>query len=298
MRHLQRYLLLILAVVLAGVPAERAWGHPTIFFPGQAFCPPRALAVGTIVMPQHACFSVFLMRTPGSAFLGFVPAGLFSLPLGQVIAVSTSVGARIRARTLLLLPIALPVVFLPVNTIRLEAFQVEDMGGTLGIRLAEDPTTLVPIATPSASQGMSGLSVDSSGISQPPDLQISPPGADIPRDEAAFSGRWSGQWKGQGDSIADEGLPHILAVQQIARNDRFLASERTAVVIFAWGRSSHLEVFPGWLKAEGVFQRGVLLLTLASGAHASYRMGIDGTLDATYDSPDFGVMRAVLSRMK
>jgi hypothetical protein len=298
MRHVHRYLLLILTALLASLPVDGAWGHPITFFPGQAFCPSRTLTVGTIMMPQQQCFSVFLMRTSQRAFLGFVPAGLFSLPLGQVIGVSTSIGARIRARTLLLVPIALPVFFLPVNTIRLEAFQVEDMGGAVGIRLAEDPNTLVPMAPPSAAQGISGLSVSPSGIPVPPDAQISPPDANIPRDEAAFSGRWSGQWKTQGDSVADEGLPHLLTVQQIVRNDRFLTNERTVVVIFAWGRSSHLEVFPGWLRAEGVFQRGVLLLTLASGARASYRMGVDGTLDATYESPDFGIMRAVLSRMK
>jgi hypothetical protein len=297
-RHVHRYLLFILTAVLASLPVGGAWGHPTTFFPGQAFCPSRTLTVGTIIMPRQECFSVFLMRTSQSAFLGFVPAGLFSLPLGQVIGVNTSIGAHIRARTLLLFPIAFPVFFLPVNTIRLEAFQVEDMGGALGIRLSEDPNTLVPMAPPSASQGISGVSANPSGIPVSPDAQISPPGADIPQDEAAFSGRWSGQWKAQGESVADEGLPHILTVQQIVRNDRFLTNERTVVVIFAWGRSTHLEVFPGWLKAQGVFQRGVLLLTLASGARASYRMGVDGTLDATYESPDFGTMRAVLSRMK
>src|ERR1700730_9579742 len=99
MRHVHRYLLLILTALLASLPVDGAWGHPTTFSPGQAFCPSRTLTVGTIMMPQQQCFSVFLMRTSQRAFLGFVPAGLFSLPLGQVIGVSTSIGARIRART-------------------------------------------------------------------------------------------------------------------------------------------------------------------------------------------------------
>jgi hypothetical protein len=45
-------------------------------------------------------------------------------------------------------------------------------------------------------------------------------------------------------------------------------------------------------------ERGILQLTLPGGVRARYRMAVDGTLDGTYESPDFGVMRASLSRMK
>ncbi len=289
-RHFPLVLTLALAVVLDG----QAWGHPIAFFPGQAFCPPRTLIVGTVIIPQQQCVSVFVMRTSQGAFLGFVPAGLFVVPLGQSIGFSTSLGARIRARTLLVLPVALPVFFVPMNVIRLEAFQVEDVGGQLGVRLAGEPHTLVPI-TLSGPSGSGGASIGSSAMAAPGDLLIEPPGRDIPPDEAAFSGRWSGQWKGESTI---EGLPHFLAIEHIVRDDTFLRNERRVAAVFGWGRSSRWDVLPGWLRADGVFQRGVLFLTLSDGAHASYRMSVDGTLDGTYESPDFGVLRAVLSRVR
>ncbi len=296
MRRGQHCAIVALTVLLAILPG-RTWAHPTVFFPGQAFCPSRTLVLGTVTVPQEQCFSLFVMRMPQAAFLGIVPAGLFVVPLGQNVGVATSLGARIRARAVLLLPIAFPLFFVPVNTIRLEAFQVEDMGGQVGVRLAGDPHTLVPIAPLSGSPGPGEMSVGSSSVPVPSDLLIHPPGPEIPRDEAVFSGRWSGRWKGR-ESVVDEGLPHFLAIEQIIRDDRFLKDERRVIAVFGWGRSSRWDMLPGWLRAEGVFQRGILFLTLSNGAHASYRMSIDGTLDATYESPDFGAVRGVLSRLR
>ncbi len=295
-RHLQHCVPLILSVIFAITPLARAWGHPTVFFPGQAFCPPRTLVVGKVIMQPQQCFSILLIRTGQGAFLGFAPAAQFFVPSGQTVGLGTPPGVRMRARILLLLPIAVPVFFVPVNTIRLEAFQVEDLGGTLGVRFVEDPNTLVPIIPSSPPQGPSGLLPDSSGIPLPTDLRVILPGPDIPRDEAAFSGKWVGRWKGRGESMADEGLPHLLAIEQITRDERFLKSERRVVGIFAWGPSLPRGVFPGWLRVSGVFERGILHLTLPGGGHVTYRMGIDGTLDATYESADFGVLRATLSR--
>jgi hypothetical protein len=287
-------LILVLAFILAPIPDVR--GHPTAFFPGQAFCPTRTLVVGTVVMQPQQCFSIFLMRTGQGVFLGFAPAGLFFVPFGQTIGLATPLGVRMRARFLLLLPIAVPVFLVPVNTMRFEPFQVEDLGGSLGVRFVEDPSTLVPITSSSASQGPSGLPGGSSSVPLPTDLRVIPPGPEIPRDEAAFSGRWAGRWRGSGESAIDEGLPHLLVVEEITREERFLTSGRGVVGIFAWGGSSRWGVFPGWSRVRGVFERGVLNLTLPGRGRATYRMGIDGTLDATYESADFGVMRATLSR--
>src|SRR5215467_5428671 len=216
--------IVVLTALLAIMPG-RAWAHPGFFFPGQAFCPSRTLVLRTVVIPQQQCFSLFVMRTPQAAFLGFVPAGLFFVPLGQNIGVATALGARIRARAVLLRPIALPLFFVPVNVMRLVAFQVEDMGGQVGVRLAGDPETLVPIASPAGSSGPAELPTGS-GAPVPDDLLIRPPGPEIPRDEAVFSGRWSGRWKDQRGSIVNEGLPHFLAIEQIIPDNRFLKDER------------------------------------------------------------------------
>jgi hypothetical protein len=293
--HLRQCIVLILGVALVIMPIAEAWGHPTVFFPGQAFCPSRALVIGKVVMPPQQCFAIFLMRTGQGAFLGFAPAGLFFVPFGQTIGLGTPLGVRMRARMLLLLPVAVPIFLVPFNTIRVEEFQVEDLGGTLGVRFVEDPGTLVPI-TSFPSQGPSGLPGDSTSAPLPTDLRVVPPGPGIPRDEAAFSGRWAGRWKGSGESVLDEGLPHLLVVEEIARDERFLTSGTGVIGIFAWGGSSRWGVFPGWSRVRGVFERGVLHLTLPGRGRATYRMAIDGTLDATYESAEFGVMRATLSR--
>jgi hypothetical protein len=294
--HLQRCVPLALGMIIAVTPIAEVWGHPTVFFPGQAFCPPRTLVVGKVIMQPQQCFSIFLMRTGQGAFLGFAPAGLFFVPPGRIVGLGTPLGVRMRSRILLLLPIAVPVFFVPIDTIRLEAFQVEDLGGTFGVRFAEDPSILVPITPSSPAQGPSRLPGDSTGIPLPTDLHVVSPDPDIPRDEAAFSGRWAGRWRGHEESMANEGLPHLLIVEEITRDDRFLTSGRRVAGVFAWGGSSRWGVFPGWSRVSGVFERGILKIMLPGGGRATYRMGIDGTLDATYESADFGVMRATLSR--
>jgi hypothetical protein len=297
MRRAQPFATVALTVLLAILPGP-ARAQPTVFFPGQAFCPSRTLVLGTVTVSPQQCFSLFVMRTQRAAFLGLVPAGLFGVPLGQNIGLATSLGASIMARAMLVLPTAFPFSFVPVDTIHLEPFQVEEMVGWMGVRLAGDPDVLIPIASPPGSYGTAAeVAAGSSGVPVPGDLLIHPPGPEIPRDEAIFSGRWSGRWKDAGESIVNDGPTHFLAVESIIRDDRFLQGERRVVAVFAWGRSGRSDVLPGWLRAEGVFQRGILFLTLASGAHASYRMGIDGTLVATYEGP-LGAMRGVLSRLR
>lgn len=287
---------LVLGLAFVLTPFAEVRSHPTLFFPGQAFCPTRTLVVGAVVMPPQQCFSIFLMRTAQGAFLSFAPAGLFLFPSGQIIGLATPLGIRMRARFLLLLPVAVPVVLVPINTIRFDAFQIEDLGGTLGVRFVEDPSMLVPITFSSGWQGPSGLPGDATNVPLPTDLRILPPGPEVPRDEAAFSGRWAGRWKGNGESVIDQGLPHLLVVEKITREEGFLTSGRGVAAIFAWGGSSRWGVVPGWSRVRGVFERGVLHFTLPGRGRVAYRMGIDGTLDATYETPDFGVMRATLSR--
>jgi len=298
MRRPHHSLLVIVTAALAATLVAQASAHPAVFFPGQVFCPPRTLTVGTVVMQPPQCFSIFLMRTPQTAFLGFVPAGLIGAPARQVISVSTSLGTRIRTRALLLLPVIVPVLFVPANAIVVQPFQIELMGGGLGVRFADDPTMVVPLPTDAPPRGTPAFSSAAFEIPLPADLHIIPPGPDVPTDEAALSGRWVGKWKGQGQGMTEDGLPHILAVEQIIRDDGFLRSQRRIVGTFAWGRAPGWEVFPGWMRAEGVMERGILQLTLPGGGRARYRMTVDGTLDGTYESPDFGVMRASLSRMK
>jgi hypothetical protein len=183
----------IMTAVLAAMLVGQASGHPVVFFPGQVFCPPRTLMVGAVVMQPPQCFSIFLMRTPQTAFLGFVPAGLIGAPARHVISLSTSLGTRIRTRAFLLLPVAIPVLFVPANAIVVQPFQIELMGGGLGVRFADDPNMVVPFPTGAPPQTTPAWSSASFEIPLPADLHIIPPGPDVPTDEAALSGRWVGK---------------------------------------------------------------------------------------------------------
>ncbi len=279
---------LILAVALTALPSVQAWGHTTrviVVQPGHSFCPSHTLALGSIIIQEGRCFSVFLMRTHQTAFFAFVPAGLFLIPPGQLVRLDTPLGARITSRIFLLLPITSTVTLLPVNTIRVVIVRIEDAGSTLGIRLVEDPATVVTVIPAPAH----------SGVPVPDDARLIPPGREVPPDEAAFSGKWVGQWEGKWRGIVEGSLPHVLTVEEIARDD--LTSASRAVVVFAWGTAPRWGVFRGWYRVRGVFERGILRLTLPSGGRATYRMSIDGTLDATYERADFGVVHATMKRM-
>jgi hypothetical protein len=289
---------LMLTAVLAVTIIGRASGHPSVFLPGQVFCPSRTLAVGTIVMQPQQCFSIFLMRTPQTTFLGFVPAGLIAISSRQVINLGTALGTQIKSRTALLLPLVVPGLFVPVNSIVVQPFQIEEMGGTImGVRLADAPNIVVPFPTQTPTTA-APLFPTSFEIPLPADLRIIPPGSDVPSDEAVFSGKWAGRWNSQDHGVADDGLPHIFVVESIRRENGFMRSERRIIGIFAWGESSRWEVFPGWTRGEGVFERGILQFTLPGGVRATYRMVIDDTLEGTYESPDFGVLLATLSRTR
>lgn len=95
----------------------------------------------------------------------------------------------------------------------------------------------------------------------PQDVTVVTPAADVPKDVAAFSGRWSGQWR--------QTLDHVLVVEKIeGRNVTFIYSRGVA---------------PAWNITRSAFERvtgtvdetGVLRGKLSYGAEVAYRLSQD-----------------------
>ena len=71
----------------------------------------------------------------------------------------------------------------------------------------------------------------------PDDIRIVPPGSEVPREQAAFSGKWFGIWGGV--DVKHGSREHILIVERIT-------TEAPAVVaIFAWGPGPRWQEIPG-----------------------------------------------------
>lgn len=120
----------------------------------------------------------------------------------------------------------------------------------------------------------------------PPDLQVVPPPAGVPRENARFSGRWVGKWENQ--------LDHVLVIELQVQSDR--ATE--VVAVYSWGVSASLGVgAPGWTRVRGRIEDGTLRLDLTRvQARAVYTLQADGTLMGEYWRGDRVLSRARLAR--
>jgi hypothetical protein len=102
----------------------------------------------------------------------------------------------------------------------------------------------------------------------PPDAAVQPPPSAVPRELAAFSGKWVGQWDGVLDAA--------LVVEEIR--------QREAVAIYSWGAAPQWRVEPGFQRVRSQFDpQNTLRGTLANGAVVSYTMTPAGTLNGLYE---------------
>ncbi len=279
---------LVLVWALALLPGMKAWGHPKnviAFQSSPAVCAPRALVVGTLVIQQGHCFTPLLLRTVHGIFLGFAPASIF-IPPAQIIRLDTSLGVQIRSQIFSLVLVPSSVAFIPVNTIRLVIVRIEDRGLNLIISAPGDPVPVVVLP----------LRPEQSTAPLPGDVRILTPGPEVAVDEAAFSGKWIGEWKGKWRGVVEGTLTHTLVVEEI-RNES-PGSSTMAIVVFAWGTVSQWALPPGWHRLRTTFERGMLRLTLPSGARVTYQMSGDGTLNGMYERADFGTLQATMRRVE
>jgi hypothetical protein len=108
----------------------------------------------------------------------------------------------------------------------------------------------------------------SASVALPPDTKVETPASTIPREQAAFAGKWEGIWDGK--------LPHVLVVERIVPDG--------VDVIYATGSSMEWRMNPAWARAKGKFADArTLVVSLSRPATATYVMQPDGTLDATYE---------------
>lgn len=147
--------------------------------------------------------------------------------------------------------------------------------GTIGWQRAPDPATVTPGPL---------------GVPLPKNMRIIPPGPDVSRERAAFSGIWSGVWVG-GSPVS-----HVLVVEEI-RPDR-------VVVIFGsgWGFDPRFPANhffpPTWTRWAGRFSGTTLYLGLDRSwvgptPRVAYHFVSDDALVATFDSRIGATMRRV-----
>ena len=116
-------------------------------------------------------------------------------------------------------------------------------------------------------------------ITLPPNIHIVAPGPGVPRELAAFSGKWTGAWVARLPN-RQQSRDHVLIVEEIRGT--------TANVIVAWGSGFHIEgtlrPMPAWLRVTGRFVDGVLRIDFpAIGVTLSYRMAGNDTIDGALE---------------
>ena len=80
------------------------------------------------------------------------------------------------------------------------------------------------------------------GVPLPKDVKVVPPSATIPRQAAAFSGKWMGTW--------DIKLDHVLVVERIEGN--------RAQILYAWGSVEEWGLEACFTRDVGTLQGNVL----------------------------------------
>ena len=125
------------------------------------------------------------------------------------------------------------------------------------------------------------LSACSAGekITLPPNIHVVAPGPGVPRELAAFSGKWSGAWVARLQD-RQRSRDHVLIVEEIRG--------MTANVVLALGSGFHIEgtvtPMPAWLRVTGRFVDGVLRINFpAIGVSVSYKMAANDTIDGTLE---------------
>src|SRR3990170_2442938 len=105
-------------------------GKVKIHTQGQAFCPTSALGVGSVVIRSGRCYVVYALRDSRGTFLAFADPAL-RIPPGQIVRLSTPAGAKVKGRIFYLVPLRPSVAIVPMNSITLVGFRIEDFGPRL-----------------------------------------------------------------------------------------------------------------------------------------------------------------------
>lgn len=113
-------------------------------------------------------------------------------------------------------------------------------------------------------------SVIASDIKLPDDIVIKTPDQTVPKELAAFSGKWAGSW--------DKVLNHILIVEEVRQTD--------ALVVYATGEAPVWNIHESqWRRVKGEFINGKLVIKFPRRqVTVTYSMK-NGELDGIYEGP-------------
>jgi hypothetical protein len=94
---------------------------------GRAFCPPRALVIGNVLVPAGRCYTLAVLRDPRGAFLAFMDPSV-QIPSGKIERLDDSEGRKVKRHIFFLVPIqpTARIALVPVNTIQLIRLHEED----------------------------------------------------------------------------------------------------------------------------------------------------------------------------
>ncbi|MEM7222655.1 MAG: isoaspartyl peptidase/L-asparaginase [Pseudomonadota bacterium] len=116
----------------------------------------------------------------------------------------------------------------------------------------------------------------------PDELEVRPPGPEVPSERAAYSGTWAGLWSGW--------MTTMLVVEEITPDG--------ATVVFARGPQEDWGFEEGyWTRAPAVFVNGALRFDFQEIEGAiTYRLRPDGKLEATYRDSRGTTDKAIMTR--
>ncbi len=138
-----------------------------------------------------------------------------------------------------------------------------------------------PSSCPEPSVAQQSVLVDVAlPVPMPSGLRITPPGASIPANRAAFSGVWVGKWDNQ--------LDIALAIREI--------TPIGVAAVYGWGTASSLRVNqPGWTNTSGRFSGPEELIFQQPSM--TYKMRSDGRLDAQWAPGTQFQLGAILTKV-
>lgn len=109
-----------------------------VYGEGESFCPWVGLVFGGIVIQSGRCYRLLVFHDTRGVFLAFA-APEAKIPPGQLVRLNTPAGAKVKGRIFYLIPIRAAGVVMPVGTVSLVGFRVEDLGSRLTITLISAP---------------------------------------------------------------------------------------------------------------------------------------------------------------
>lgn len=153
MRNLRVAVILLILVVATTAVAAAGPGKPKggpplkgvkVHAKGESFCPRAALVVGSVVIAPGRCYLVYALRDSRGTFLAFAAPDA-RIPPGQLVRLNTPAGAKLKGRIFYLVPVQPTAVLVPMNSVTLIAFRMEDRGSSMTLVVTGGSTSVLSV---------------------------------------------------------------------------------------------------------------------------------------------------------